>query len=155
MQCHLQGFHKNAVSHQGCTINNSILMCYYTTYYMPFIFKVHLENLEFFSLINIPMKGSIHPVFNLKCVQVAENMEQLNYTGISFWTLISTDKLIQSLQVLLAHYFSLHNSQSSCHSVPALHSVETSGCTSQQSSRDLAPERRHSVNSCSLQGHQG
>lgn len=51
---------------------------------MPFIFKVHLENLEFFSLIHIPMKGSIHPVFNLKWVKVAENMEQLNYTGISF-----------------------------------------------------------------------
>lgn len=65
-------------------------MYYYTTY-MPFIFKVHLENLEFFSLINIPMKGSIHPVFNLKCVKVAKNMEQLNYTGISFWTLISTE----------------------------------------------------------------
>lgn len=38
-----------------------------------FFLTVNLDNLEFISLINILMETNIQPVFNSKCMKMAEN----------------------------------------------------------------------------------
>lgn len=134
-------------------------MCYHTTQVIIcfcFIFKT-FRKLKVF-LIDQDTNGSNQsPSFNLKCVKVAKNMELFYDTGLFCFVFLTKNWHINSFSPFscCGHIIFLHNSQSSCRLGRALHSAETSECTSQQSSRDPVLGRRHSVNNCSPRGHPG
>lgn len=45
------------------------------------LFPVHVDNLEFLSLINILLETTIHPAFNFKCMKMEpKNMERYKYS---------------------------------------------------------------------------